>query len=191
MIVHLGDKADAVQNATRKIHASPPAAERSSPIPDGKDHLAKLQTRSERHASSGASRANTSWSPSAKGEMQALVKRAFGKTPAWLTDITEECGRGADFDGRVCERQIDPANRHGLENAARCGEEVLEALGITNLKNVSVIAGLDKTGFVSKTTFAFDGPAAGLVRIRRRQAACGRRFRARARRCRFGRGRPA
>jgi hypothetical protein len=43
--------------------------------------------------------------------------------------------------------------------------KVLDALGITNLNNVSVITGLDKAGFVSKTTVAFDGSPQGLFQI--------------------------
>jgi hypothetical protein len=98
-----------------------------------------------------------------EGEMQALVKRAFGKAPAWLVELRQNAGveRISSIGYLNVKSILQIAAPQMPPNAPK----IIEALGIANLKHVSVVAGLDKTGFVSKTTLALDGLAQGLLKF--------------------------
>lgn len=95
-----------------------------------------------------------------EGEMQALVKRAFGKTPDWLAEIKKSSGvERLSMVGYLNVKSIlEIAKPHAPPDAAK----IFEAVGLTNVTNVTLVAGLDKTGFVSKTAFNFEGAPRGV-----------------------------
>ncbi len=158
MVVRLGDAATQFKAQLEKItRLLPPQA--IVPVQDGKDTWQSFKPEPNVTFVWGV-KGEYFMAAVGEGEMQALVKRAFGKPPAWLTDIKKNAGieRISTVGYLNVKSILQIATPHGPPDAAK----VFEAVGIANLKNITLVTGLDKTGFVGKTGLNFDGSPRGI-----------------------------
>jgi hypothetical protein len=98
-----------------------------------------------------------------EGEIEALLKRANGSAPEWLTTLHKQL---------PVERvsTVGMINAHALtELLAPLGgtevPKVLEALGVTGIDRLSGVSGLDKEGFVSRSLVSLRGEPQGLLQL--------------------------
>jgi hypothetical protein len=98
-----------------------------------------------------------------EGEMEALLKRAEGTAPKWLTELHKQL----PVD-RVST--VTMLNAHGvLERTVPLGPpeaaRVLDALGVKELDRVRSVSGLDKDGMITRSLVSFKGEPKGLLQL--------------------------
>jgi hypothetical protein len=102
------------------------------------------------------------------GEAEAMLKRAEGKAPTWLDEISRELPIGHALpERRSMVEYVNVAKlREILLGAADDPHAAayVEALGLSNVTAIYSAAGLDKTDFVSRTLVAIDGEPQGIFR---------------------------
>jgi hypothetical protein len=98
-----------------------------------------------------------------EGEMEALLKRAGGSAPKWLTDLHKQLP--VERVSTVAMIHVHPL----IEALAPMGEpqaaKVLEATGISGIDRLTSVSGLDKDGFVSRSLVSFRGEPKGLLQL--------------------------
>jgi len=98
-----------------------------------------------------------------EGEMEALLKRADGSAPKWLTALHKQ--KPVDHVSTVMM-----LNAHGvIELVTPLGgpevPKVLESLGVKDLDRVVGVTGLDKEGMVSRSLVSFKGDPKGIFQL--------------------------
>jgi hypothetical protein len=161
LIVHLGDKVGQFKEQLEKITQRIPPGVVTS-VPDGKTTWQSTQPFPNVKYTWGT-KGEYFMVALGENEMQALVKRAFGKTPAWLTGIRKNAGveRISTVAYVNVKSVLQLVAQQGPPNAA----QVIESFGLSNLSNVTLVSGLDKTGLVSKMNLNFDGTPSGIFQF--------------------------
>jgi hypothetical protein len=98
-----------------------------------------------------------------EGEMEALLKRAGGNPPKWLTKIrrdlpVERVSTVGYFNLKALLKIILPTT--GPQVAV-----YLEGMGISNVNNIATTTGLEQNNFVSKILVSLDGEPQGLMQF--------------------------
>ncbi len=102
---------------------------------------------------------NRLWIGVGEGEIEAMLKRASGKPPAWLTKLHEDL---------PIERVSTVAYVNLKAVLPLAGPEVAEtvtALGLGNVTSIRSVAGLDKDGFIKKALVTVEGQPEGILRL--------------------------
>ncbi|MCE5268205.1 MAG: DUF1559 domain-containing protein [Planctomycetaceae bacterium] len=99
------------------------------------------------------------WIGVGQGELEAMLKRAQGEPPAWLTKLRKELpverlSTMSYVDLKAIIPLADP------QIAQR-----LKALGLGNVTTIRTVTGLEQGGLVNKTLLGIDGRPEGLLRL--------------------------
>jgi len=109
-----------------------------------------------------------------EGEVEAILKRARGSAPQWLTALrkqlpVERPSTVAHVDVKALVDlaiteilREDPAPKPSRGPTPR---QVLDALGLSNVTSLGAVSGLDKEGYVSRTLLAIDGKPQGIFAL--------------------------
>jgi hypothetical protein len=162
LIIHLGDKAEQFKTQLEKLTNLIPPQE-IKPIKDGKVTWQSIQSSPGNVALTWGIKGDYFMAAIGDDEMKVLVERASGKTPVWLTDIRKNSA--VERISTVCYVNVKSILKIVTPQVPPQAENAFKAVGISNLKNITLIAGLDKTGFVSKISLNLDGPAQGLLQF--------------------------
>jgi hypothetical protein len=98
-----------------------------------------------------------------EGEMDALLKRAAGTAPAWLSKIHQDLP--VERVSTVDYLNVKALLKIILPTAGPQGAVILEALGISNINGIATTTGLDQNNYVSKILVSFDGEPQGLMQF--------------------------
>src|SRR5262249_383428 len=101
-------------------------------------------------------------------EADNIWERKGKPGPDWLTKLSSDrkVERPAmvnfvNLQQLVAIGQLAMAGNQGLGQS----QEILDTLGLRNLKSFGNVSGLEKDGFVSRTLLATDGPPAGVLSL--------------------------
>jgi Protein of unknown function (DUF1559) len=97
------------------------------------------------------------------GELKALLKRAQGSPPTWLTQLHKQLpvARVSTVGMMNVQALIGVLAPLGGPQVG----QVLEATGLDRVERMSGIAGLDKDGYVSRSLLSLRGKPQGLLRL--------------------------
>jgi hypothetical protein len=97
------------------------------------------------------------------GAVEGMFERARTEPPKWLTETRAKLAveRTSTVTYLNVAKIIDQAAPLGGPQV----QDVIDTLGFGNLKSYSSVTGLDKTGFVSRSSLEINGQPAGLLRI--------------------------
>jgi hypothetical protein len=98
-----------------------------------------------------------------EGEMEALLKRAGGNPPKWLTKIRRDLP--VERVSTVGFLNVKALLKIILPTAGPQVAVYLEALGISNINGIATTTGLDQNNFVSKILISLDGEPQGLMQF--------------------------
>jgi hypothetical protein len=95
-----------------------------------------------------------------EGEVEAMLKRAEGNSPAWLEKIAQDL----PIERRSMVQYINVKKllENFLPMTGPQGSMITEALGLSNVTAICATTGLDKTEFVSRSLIAIDGEPQGI-----------------------------
>ena len=98
-----------------------------------------------------------------KGEREALLKRAAGSPPDWLTGVkkqlpVERVSTVSYINVKAIVEKFGPLAGPQLP-------VVLDATGLAGITNIVSVTGLDKTGFVSRSLVATSGELKGVLHL--------------------------
>ncbi len=102
---------------------------------------------------------NRLWIGVGEGEIEAMLKRAQGEPPAWLTKLREELP--VERVSTVTYVNLKAA----LPLAGPQAAETAKALGLGNVTAIRSVGGLDQLVFVNKTLLAIEGQPEGILRL--------------------------
>ncbi len=97
------------------------------------------------------------------GEMEAMLKRAGEKPPAWLSKLRTDL----PLERRSTETYVNLQEimKIVLPQAGPRAANTVKALGLDNLTTIRAVTGLDRTACVSKTLIGIEGAPQGLLRL--------------------------
>ncbi len=98
-----------------------------------------------------------------QGEMESLLKRAGGKAPAWLMKVRQDLP--VERVSTVGFINVKAISKILIPMAGPQIAVIMDAIGISNVNNISSVAGLDQNSYVSKMLVSIDGEPQGLLRF--------------------------
>jgi hypothetical protein len=162
-ILSLGDHGDEIKAAFDKLFFAVVGGGGKVPVNVGGTAFDRLPTPGGGPEFLLGAKGNYYYIATGEGEMEALLKRAEGSAPRWLTELRKQ---------QPVERVSTVAmiNIHALAEAlAPLGgpdsARVLEATGISGIDRLTGVSGLDKDGFVSRSLVSFRGEPKGLLQL--------------------------
>jgi hypothetical protein len=100
------------------------------------------------------------------GELEAMLKRAKGTTPAWLTKLRKDLAVDRlSTVTYVNMKAILPMATAAAGPRGSQVSEVLGALGLSNVGAIRCVTGLDETGFVNRMEATIAGQPQGLFSV--------------------------
>ena len=98
-----------------------------------------------------------------EGEMESLLKRASGNAPQWLTKIRQELP--VERVSTVSYINVKAISKIALPMAGQRASVIMDALGISNVDNITTVAGLDQSSYVKRIHISIDGEPQGLMQF--------------------------
>lgn len=95
--------------------------------------------------------------------MEALQKRASGNPPEWLTQIRRDLP--VERVSTVGFVNVKALLKIFVPMAGPQAAVILEALGISQVKNIASVAGLDQNNYIHKIHISIDGEPQGLMQF--------------------------
>ncbi|MGA2058984.1 MAG: DUF1559 domain-containing protein [Thermoguttaceae bacterium] len=98
-----------------------------------------------------------------EGEMEALLKRAGGNAPKWLSEIRRDLP--VERVSTVGFVNVKAFLKIIVPMAGPQAAVTLEALGVSNVSNIASVAGLDQSNYLHKIHISIDGEPQGLMQF--------------------------
>jgi len=98
-----------------------------------------------------------------EGEMEALLKRAGGNAPGWLTNIRRDLP--VERVSTVGFVNVKALAKIFVPMAGPQAAVSLEAFGISRVNNIASVAGLDQNNYLHKIHISIDGEPQGLMQF--------------------------
>jgi hypothetical protein len=162
LVVHLGDEADAAKAALERCLAAQVAGKSRDVTVDGTTfHQVPLEPGGPELT--WGVKGPYLFAAVGKGEIEALLKRADGSAPKWLTDLRKEL-------------PVERVSTVGMINAKALTElltsaagpetgRVMEATGLGGVERLWGVSGLDKEGYTSRSLVSLRGEPQGLLQL--------------------------
>lgn len=161
-VVNLGDRADAAKETLEGYQKMlPPPAVEKAEIAGASGYRIKL----------GRGAPTIAWVAKGKyllvgigqGSIEAILERARGKSPDWLTAARKQLPAGrlstlTYINVKTIIAQFAPMGGPPVQTA-------LDAIGLNNVTSLISATGMDEQGFVSRTFVGIDGKAAGILHL--------------------------
>lgn len=158
LIVHLGDKAKEFKTLLEKVsELLPPDA--ITKTQDGKTTWSSFKPEPNTTITWGT-KGDYFVAALGEGEAQAMIKRGFGKTPAWLANLRKNSG--VERISSVAYLNVKSVLQLVVPLGPPNASQTFDAVGLSNLSNATMVVGLDKTGLIAKTSLNFDGAPYGI-----------------------------
>jgi hypothetical protein len=158
LIVHLGDKAKEFKALLEKVsELLPPDA--VTKTQDGKTTWSSFKPEPNTTVTWGT-KGEYFVAALGEGEAQAMIKRGFGKTPAWLANLRKNSG--VERISSVAYLNVKSVLQMVVPLGPPNASQTFDAVGLSNLSNATMVVGLDKTGLIAKTSLNFDGAPYGI-----------------------------
>jgi hypothetical protein len=98
-----------------------------------------------------------------EGEMELLLKRAGGKAPGWLVKIRQDLP--VERVSTVGFLNVKALVKIFVPMAGPQAAVALEALGVSKISNITSVAGLDQSNYISKIHISIDGEPQGVMQL--------------------------
>jgi hypothetical protein len=98
-----------------------------------------------------------------EGELEALLKRATGAPPAWLTKLQQDIP--IERVSTVTYVNVKAVKEIALPLAGLQVASVVKAVGLDNLTTLASVTGLDQKACVTKTLFNIEGEPEGILHL--------------------------
>jgi hypothetical protein len=97
------------------------------------------------------------------GELEALLKRAQGSAPKWLTDLHKQLA--VDRVSTVVMVNVQGLIGLLAPLGGPQADRVLKATGLDRVERLSAVSGLDNEGYISRSLVSLGGEPRGLLRL--------------------------
>jgi hypothetical protein len=98
-----------------------------------------------------------------EGEMEAMMARAKGEPPEWLTSLRQDLA--VDRFSTIVYVNIKGIVQATAPMAGPRAKGILTAIGLDNVTALRAVTGLDQECMVSRTQLALDGPPQGILKL--------------------------